>query len=226
MGTPTFSAPDEPAVEALLRSPKLALHVRSFRRVLAEEEARRERFYEETDADQKAEFINGDVVMSSPARLRHNVVRDRLHTLLSTYVQVNDLGVVLGEKALIALTRNDYEPDVCFFKKETATGFAPNQWKFPAPDFACEVLSGSTAERDRGVKFEDYAAHGVAEYWLIDPDAQTVEQYALDGGRYALRIKAASGEIESGAVEGFAIPVRALFDNTASLDTLRRIVQE
>ena len=41
--------------------------------------------------------------------------------------------------------------------------------KYPAPDFIAEILSPSTDERDRGIKFEDYAAHGVGEYWLLDP---------------------------------------------------------
>ena len=216
----------EPAVQALLASPKLALHLRTFERVLDEERVRRERFYEEIDEDQKAEFINGEAIMASPARLRHLAVRDRLHTLLGLYVRVHDLGVVTGEKMMVSLTRNDYEPDVCFFEKKKAASFSPDQWKFPAPDFACEVLSPSTEEKDRGVKFEDYAAHGVREYWLVDPGAETVEQYALEEETYALRIKARSGSIESGVVAGFAMPVRALFDDGVNLEAVQRLLAE
>ena len=49
----------------------------------------------------------------------------------------------------------------------------------PAPDFIAEILSDSTASVDRGVKFQDYAAHGVGEYWIVDPVQQTIEQYRL-----------------------------------------------
>ncbi len=45
------------------------------------------------------------------------------------------------------------------------------QSKFPAPDLIVEVLSESTEANDRGIKFEDYAAHGVVEYWIVDPMA-------------------------------------------------------
>lgn len=218
---------NEPAaVQALLDSPKLALHLRAFERVLEEERARRARFYEEIDADQKAEFINGEVIMASPARLRHNEVVKRLLKLLDLYAQTHDLGLVMAEKMMVSLTRNDYEPDVCFFEKEKAKTFSPEQWKFPAPDFACEVLSPRTEEKDRSVKFEDYAAHGVREYWIVDPDAETVEQYALEDDAYALRIKAADGSIESAVVSGFKMPVRALFDDAANLEAVRRLLAE
>lgn len=49
--------------------------------------------------------------------------------------------------------------------------------RFPAPDLVVEVLSASTVAIDCSVAFEDSAAHGVGEYWLLDPDTKTVEQY-------------------------------------------------
>jgi Uma2 family endonuclease len=50
---------------------------------------------------------------------------------------------------------------------------------FPAPDFVVEILSKGTARKDKGIKKEDYALHGVKEYWIIDPIKQTIEQYLL-----------------------------------------------
>lgn len=91
---------------------------------------------------------------------------------------------------MVSLTLNDYEPDICYFNAAKAAAFQPDQMRFPAPDFIVEVLSASMEANDRGVKFDDYAAHGVAEYWLIDPDTQTVEQYRLHGDAYELAIKA------------------------------------
>jgi Uma2 family endonuclease len=87
-----------------------------------------------------------------------------------------------------------------------------------------EVLSPSSEARDRGVKYEDYAAHGVAEYWIVDAEAEVIEQYVLESGRYALRMKSGSGVLESIAVEGFAAPVRAFFDDDANYDALREVV--
>jgi len=95
---------------------------------------------------------------------------------------------------------------------------------FPAPDFIAEILSKSTEKIDRGVKFEDYAFHKVKEYWIIDPDNETVEQYLLDKeGRYSLFVKVIDGRIESKTVAGFNIPVKALFDDAINIDTLKQM---
>jgi Uma2 family endonuclease len=96
--------------------------------------------------------------------------------------------------------------------------------KFPAPDFVAEVLSPSTEQADRGVKFQDYAAHGVGEYWILDSDAARLEQYLLDGESYTLAIKAGDGTVTSLAVTDFTIPVRALFDEAENLAALERLV--
>ncbi len=215
----------EPAVQELLNSPKLALHVRTFNRVLEEERQKREHFYNEVTEYEKAEFINGEIIVHSPVKKRHTEAGKRLLHLLDLYVQIMDLGFLGYEKTLVTLTRNDYEPDLCFFRKEKAQAFTSDQMKYPAPDFIAEILSPSTERRDRGVKFEDYAAHGVGEYWLLDPKAEVVEQYVLKDGQYVLRMKSGSGQIESQAIDGLVIPVRALFDDEVNLQEVQRIVQ-
>jgi len=204
--------PMKTVVQYLRTSPQLPRYVQEFESLLAAERARRERFYAEMSEDQKVEFINGEVFMHSPARLRHTVVSQNAFVLLSLYVSQHRLGYVGHEKMLITLTRNDYEPDVVYFGPAKAQTLLPDQMKFPAPDLVVEVLSPSTAENDRGIKFVDYAAHGVAEYWIIDPDEEIVEQYVLQGETYTLRMKSQTGILQSEAVPGFAVPVRALFD--------------
>ena len=52
------------------------------------------------------------------------------------------------------------------------------------PDWVCEVLSPSTASKDREIKMPIYAAYGVAYIWLVDPTRRTFEAYALDQGKW------------------------------------------
>ncbi len=85
--------------------------------------------------------------------------------------------MLASKKVIIELTRNSYEPNICYFRKELADTFTDNQMLFPAPDFIVEILSPSTEKIDREIKFRDYAQHGVREYRIIDPDKETVEQY-------------------------------------------------
>lgn len=201
-----------PALEPLLKSPKLSIYTNQLQQYLAEERRKREAFYDWLTEDIKAEFINGEIVIQTPAKKRYTVATMNLSSLLDAYVEQHDLGFVGTETVLIALTRNDYLPDVCFFTTEKAQDFPSDQVKYPAPDFVVEVLSPGTATIDRGIKFEEYAASGIGEYWIVDPEQQTVEQYHLQGETYELLLKVKSGEISSEVVKGFTLPVAAIFD--------------
>lgn len=76
-------------------------------------------------------------------------------------------------------------------------------------------------QRDRGIKFEDFAAHGTAEYWIVDPIAERIEQYLLKDGSYE-RVANEGGVVRSAAVAGFELPERALFDTDAFLEAVGR----
>ena len=130
---------------------------------------------------------------------------------LVPFVYDNRLGKGGIEKVMIRLTRNDYEPDICFWSQEKAQAFTAKQSAFPPPDFVVEILSESTRERDRGIKVDDYARHGIHEYWLIDPEAETIEQYLLQGETYGLSVKLKSGRIEAQAISGFGLDLADIF---------------
>lgn len=214
----------EPLLEPLIRSPKLPTYIRQLQNALAEEQRTRLHFYETVQEGDKVEFINGEVVMHSPVRLQHNEASFTLAMLIRTYADAHDLGTVGHEKMMISLHRNDYEPDVCFWSKAKAASFQAQQLRFPAPDFVAEVLSDSTEKIDRGVKREDYASNGISEYWIIDPEHESVEQYLLEADSYALAVKTGDGSLKSQAIPGFVIPARALFDSTERQRTLRALL--
>ena len=73
-------------------------------------------------------------------------------------------------------------------------------------------MSPGTESKDRGTKFEDYADRGVQEYWIVDLQTETVEQYLLKDGGYELAIKIKTGHIASEMVSGFTISLEAIFD--------------
>ena len=79
------------------------------------------------------------------------------------------------------------------------------------------------------MKFEDYAAHNVAEYWIVDPTRQTVEVFALDADTeaYALFGLFRMGQtVSSQKLAGFTIPVKAVFNADANVTTLRALLGE
>jgi Uma2 family endonuclease len=212
----------------ILRRPDALEQVRAMQAILEEEAHKRQEFREWLDEDIKAEFINGEIVLHSPVKKRHWQVSDFLSTLLSVYVGVNDLGQVGVEKVMIELTRNDYEPDICFFSKEKTSAFTDDQMLFPAPDLVVEILSKKTAKNDRGIKKDDYAAHGIREYWIIDPIKQIVEQYFLieehSEEYFQPYIHRIDDDISSRVLEGFTIPIRAIFEQKVNIETLKKLV--
>ncbi len=216
----------------LLDAPDAQLIINRVQAILNDEKKRRQEFYDWLQDDVKAEFINGEIVMHSPVKRRHLRASKRLFRLLMDYTEAKDLGEADVEKALVSLTRNDYEPDICFWRKEVADEFDDEMMQHPAPDLVIEILSKGTAKRDQatsvgGIKFEDYAAHGVREYWLVDPLRQTVEQFQLDEefmafdavGNFHL-----SDTITALTVPGFTIPIRAIFEPEANAEALRTLL--
>lgn len=215
---------DDDIIEPILESLHMPELVAELNAHLKEEKRLREEFYEKIQPGDKWEFINGKIIMHSPAKEKHTVARQRLDYLLQTYVSIHELGQVRSETSLVSLTRNDYLPDILFFTKERASAIHADTWKYPVPDFIIEVLSDSTASTDRGIKKEDYAAHGAREYWLIDPDTQLVEQYLLDEEKkefWLFTKKTTQDQIECKVIAGLTFPVAAIFDEQVKMQVVK-----
>jgi Uma2 family endonuclease len=79
----------------------------------------------------------------------------------------------------VVLSEGDYvQPDLVFVRRERGAKITDRGIEGP-PDLVVEVLSPSTAFRDRGLKREGYAEFGVPGYWIIDPSAGCLEVYRL-----------------------------------------------
>jgi Uma2 family endonuclease len=84
-----------------------------------------------------------------------------------------------------------------------------------SPDLVVEILSASHEERDRVMKMETYARHGVGEYWIVDDDARRLEIYRLDreAAAYRLAETCAPGDTaRTGLLPLLALDVRTFFE--------------
>ena len=216
-------------VDEILDHPNAEEVVEKVRDELEKEKKARLDFRDWLTDDIKAEFINGEIVMHSPVKRGHLEVSENLFRLLSIYVLMNKLGRVSIEKALIGLKRNDYEPDLVYWNNEQAKDFNQETMVHPVPSLVVEILSKSTKARDKGIKFKDYAAHGIPEYWIIDYQQQTLEQYFLadDSARaYTLLHELSKQDhLKSIIIEGFEIPVAAIFEEQENLKALKTLVK-
>jgi Uma2 family endonuclease len=117
----------EQLLEKLIQSPRLPQYLQEIEAILAQEKLKREAFYKQVVEDKKMEFINGEIFFQSPVKFRHNQVSKFLLRLMDTYVEVQGQGFVGYEKMLVSLTRNDYEPDICYWREEKSKNFKPDQ---------------------------------------------------------------------------------------------------
>ncbi len=173
-------------LQKILNHPQAPQLLKRVKVALEKEKRARIEFRNRLQDDEKAEFINGKIIRHTPTRRGHSAAGSHLSQLLHTFVSLYDLGELAREKALVACTRNDYLPDICFWKNEKTVDFGKDTMIHPAPDFITEILSKGTEKKDRGVKFEDYAKHGVEEYWLIDYRKEKIERYLAEDEVYVL----------------------------------------
>jgi len=95
-------------------------------------------------------------------------------------------------------------PDLAGWRRERMPEMPHTAAFTLAPDWACEVLSPSTATLDRARKMAVYAREGVKHFWLVDPVLRTLEVYRLENGRWSLL------GTHAGAVTVHAEPFEAL----------------
>lgn len=104
-------------------------------------------------------------------------------------------------------------PDLAGWRREgLAPGSLDGAFATVRPDWACEVLSPSTARLDRGEKLDIYRREGVRHVWLVDPAIQTVEVFRLDGPTYRLAATfAGEGHVRAEPFDAIEIDLSALW---------------
>ena len=175
-----------------------------------------EEFLEWLDEDTWAEWVDGEVVMLSPASRLHQDVRDFLLTLLRAFVELHDLGVVLSAPFQVKLeeVRRGREPDLLFVAREHLDRLKDTYLDGP-PDLVVEIVSPESVSRDRGEKFYEYAQAGVPEYWLIDPQIRWADFYRLEpeARRYRPAFGGEEGVYRSEVLPGFWLRVEWLWQD-------------
>src|SRR5262249_319568 len=125
------------------------------------------------------ELIEGALyVTPSPTTIHQRILRNLL-VALHPFVKQHGLGEVFSAPTdVIFCEETVLIPDLLFVSKRNSERISTRGIE-GAPDLVVEILSPKTASRDLEIKKETYPQHGVSEYWVVDPDAQTVERFEL-----------------------------------------------
>ncbi len=167
-------------------------------------------FLQLPELNQPTELIDGEVIMAPAPRDSHqNTVFKAAKYVESTApsgeIRVSPIDVYLDDTNVV-------QPDVMWIGTESSCMLVDDAYWRGAPDLVVEVLSPSTALRDKGKKFRLYEKYGVREYWMVEPIARYVEVWYLNEGRFVLHGVFGVGETFTSAVFGQkVVEVSAIF---------------
>jgi len=130
------------------------------------------------------EMINGQIIMMSPRPTTNHIqVAGNIYNIFSNYLKGKRCRPFPDGADLYLTEKDRFVPDgmiVCDPNKIHQNGV------HGAPDLVVEVLSSSTAKRDRVYKKATYEKAGVKEYWIVNPIDKSIEQYLLENGQFVL----------------------------------------
>lgn len=163
--------------------------------------------------DQKAELIDGALIVTPPPLFAHERLQGFLFAVIKLFADHFGLGQVLGSRTAVRVSLSQtYEPDILFVSRERQHIITETE-VLEAPDLVIEILSRSTAEYDRGVKRENYEKAGVRELWLIDPYGPAGTQFYQRQSERLIEVAPVDGIIHSVALPNFKLKINWLWPN-------------
>ena len=161
--------------------------------------------------DERLELIEGEIVVTPAPAPLHQVIAHRLAVMLDQAIDPVDFGVIMQSPLDVFFEDHTVvQPDLAVLLRNRMDRFGPQKVE-GAPSLAVEILSPSTSARDREVKRELYARHGVPEYWLVDHDARTVTVFSDPReGRFHTETLASTTAV-SATIPGLSVDLKALF---------------
>lgn len=152
----------------------------------------------------RAELIDGQMYMMASPEYRHQQILGKLYRIIADYIDEKG-GLCEINLAPLAVYINDddynyVEPDlfvVCDRDKMDRKGC------HGAPDWIIEIVSPGSEKMDRKIKLFKYRMAGVREYWIVDPETETISVHNFENGsekEYSFREK-----VPAGIYEGFTV---------------------
>jgi Uma2 family endonuclease len=146
-----------------------------------------------TGDGKRYEVLDGELYVTPAPSPLHQRLSKRLQRRLEDYFEARGLGEVFNAPIDVVLAPHDIvEPDLVIVAEP---GQISQRAIEGVPLLVAEVLSPSTRAQDRGIKMRRYGDLGVAHYWTVEPDAETIECWRQEGGAYRLASQASVPDV-------------------------------
>ncbi len=160
------------------------------------------------------EIIDGELCMTPSPVTRHQKISKNLLFEIERFLRTNPLGEIFAAPVDVVFSQEPPQvvvPDLVFVAAEHLSLITEKNLQ-GVPDLLVEILSPTTATIDRRVKHALYERVGVPEYWIVDPERNSVQVFRLSGGRYAPALEFGLGDrLETPLLPGLSIPLSNVF---------------
>ena len=162
--------------------------------------------------DKRYQLLDGEMILAPSPTNRHQTIAVNLVMELNQFIRQRNLGRLWFAPLDVVLSDHDVaQPDILFVSNERSSIITDANIQ-GAPDLVVEILSPGTVDFDRGYKLALYGRHGVREYWLVDPDSETVEVLTLGDEGLAPTVTYGRGEkLVSPLLEGMSLELEQIF---------------
>ncbi len=167
------------------------------------------------DDRRRHELIDGEHLVSPAPFTKHQRISGNLFVAFHNFLKKNKVGKVFGAPCDVVLSDTDIvEPDILFVSASRASIITEKNIQ-GAPDLIVEILSPSTRKTDEITKRKLYERYEVGEYWVVDPELETVKVYRRVSGRYeriAELSKEANDALSTPYLPSWMIPLSEIFE--------------
>lgn len=167
--------------------------------------------YANFDDGNRYELAGGKLeLMSGPSTLHQSVSFELQRKIADTCA--NDALIFYASIDVILSPQEVRQPDLVVIKRTRMHLLSKRGIEGP-PDIVVEILSPSTAKRDKISKMKIYADHGIPEYWIVEPAGETLELYSLVDGSFKLtNVYAESEVVESQVLPCISFTMQDIMD--------------
>ena len=163
------------------------------------------------------ELEDGELLEMVRPRGKHQLIIGRLFAAIDKYLTRERRGSLWPEVAVFLTPRHIYIPDLSFLLTENLGRFGDDVAIEGPPDLVVEVMSPSTASRDKAHKLRVYHAAGVPWYWLVETESLLVTEYRHTSGGYLVNQIVSPDEVFKPAVfPGLALPLAELVGTSSA----------
>jgi Uma2 family endonuclease len=167
------------------------------------------------DDGKRHELIDGEHYVTPSPGTSHPRISGNLHWLIRSYLEQRPVGEVFYAPYDVVFSNVDVvEPDLLYLSRERAATVMTEKHVRGAPELVVEIASKGTRKRDETIKRRLYERSGVDEYWVVDPQLESIRVYRREGAAYgrAAELSCEQNDVlETSLLPGLRIPLALIF---------------